>query len=68
MNDSMQELTPGNTQTFTEARARVTNTRMILRGKGVKLSEGGEVKSFPFAPINRFYTVSDKGGGGRKEK
>jgi hypothetical protein len=37
---------------------------MILRGKGVKLSEGGEVKSFPFAPINRFYTVSDTGGGG----
>lgn len=59
----MQELSPGNTQTFTEARARVTNTRMILRAKGVTLSEGGEVKSFPFAPINRFYTVSEKGSG-----
>jgi hypothetical protein len=41
---------------------------MILRGKGVKLSEGGEVKSFPFAPINRFYTVSDRGRVGRMEK
>jgi len=61
----MQELTPGNTQTFTEARASVTNTRMTLRGWSLV---GAEKSSrFHSRHLIDFIQFQTEGGGEERE-